>query len=103
MPTRGIFDQFHGQTGEFAMGWCAAAFKDIDTWKQMTKKGGNITVIAWYKWTYLAWHGWRWGPEIRVVKSRLCHPGNINNITLVMFKSRVVLNELLYLCRIRMG
>ncbi len=42
--------------------------------KQMANEGGNVTVITCYDWTYLARHGWRRRPEIRVVKSRLCHP-----------------------------
>lgn len=54
-------------------------WKDIHTWKQMAIKRWKMTVITCYKWTYLAWHGWRWWPEIRVVKSRLCHP-EMNNI-----------------------
>lgn len=33
-----------------------------------------MTAVKCYKRTYLAWHGWRWRPEIRVVKSWLCHP-----------------------------
>lgn len=60
----------------------------------MAIKGESDTVITCYEWTYLAWHGWRWRPEIRVIKSRLRHP-EMKSIYFNTLKSQVPLNKLL--------